>query len=103
MALCGPVRPTYCARACVRNQQMPQFGILMLYRLSNSGRLASPRSRLLLVQSGSSVGRSVYSERRAMATKLEAAPPPTQGEQSELQKLARRHLWMHFTRMGAYE
>jgi adenosylmethionine-8-amino-7-oxononanoate aminotransferase len=38
-----------------------------------------------------------------MATKLEAATPPAQGEQSELQKLARRHLWMHFTRMGAYE
>jgi adenosylmethionine-8-amino-7-oxononanoate aminotransferase len=38
-----------------------------------------------------------------MATKLEAATPPTRGEQSELQKLARRHLWMHFTRMGAYD
>src|SRR3954466_8460018 len=38
-----------------------------------------------------------------MATKLEAATPPAQGEQSELQKLARRHLWMHFTRMGAYD
>src|SRR3954467_200755 len=37
-----------------------------------------------------------------MATKLEAATPPA-GEQSELQKLARKHLWMHFTRMGAYE
>jgi adenosylmethionine-8-amino-7-oxononanoate aminotransferase len=38
-----------------------------------------------------------------MATKLEAATPPARGEQSELQKLARKHLWMHFTRMGAYE
>jgi adenosylmethionine-8-amino-7-oxononanoate aminotransferase len=38
-----------------------------------------------------------------MATKLEAATPPARGEQSELQKLARRHLWMHFTRMGAYD
>src|SRR3954466_6836973 len=37
-----------------------------------------------------------------MATRLEAATPPA-GEQSELQKLARRHLWMHFTRMGAYK
>src|SRR3954453_1075442 len=37
-----------------------------------------------------------------MATKLGAATPPA-GEQSELQKLARKHLWMHFTRMGAYE
>src|ERR671917_563478 len=38
-----------------------------------------------------------------MATKLEHATPPARGEQSELQELARRHLWMHFTRMGAYE
>ena len=38
-----------------------------------------------------------------MATKLEAATPAARGEQSELQKLARRHLWMHFTRMGAYD
>src|SRR5918998_549956 len=38
-----------------------------------------------------------------MATRLEAATPPARGEQSELQKLARRHLWMHFTRMGAYD
>ena len=37
-----------------------------------------------------------------MATKLEAATPETRGE-SELQRRARRHLWMHFTRMGAYE
>src|ERR687886_1302948 len=38
-----------------------------------------------------------------MATKLEAATPHARGEQSELQKLARKHLWMHFTRMGAYK
>src|SRR4051794_13836757 len=38
-----------------------------------------------------------------MATKLEAATPPARGEQSELQQLARRHLWMHFTRMGAFK
>src|SRR4051812_39687378 len=38
-----------------------------------------------------------------MATKLEAATPAATGAQSELQELARRHLWMHFTRMGAYE
>jgi adenosylmethionine-8-amino-7-oxononanoate aminotransferase len=37
-----------------------------------------------------------------MATKLEAATPPASGAQSELQKLAKKHLWMHFTRMGAY-
>jgi adenosylmethionine-8-amino-7-oxononanoate aminotransferase len=38
-----------------------------------------------------------------MATKLDAATPTTQGGQSELQELAKRHLWMHFTRMGAYK
>src|SRR5215208_6644304 len=38
-----------------------------------------------------------------MATRLEAATPERRGEQSELQELARRHLWMHFTRMSAYE
>jgi adenosylmethionine-8-amino-7-oxononanoate aminotransferase len=37
-----------------------------------------------------------------MATKLETATPPTTGAQSELQELAKKHLWMHFTRMGAY-
>src|SRR5690242_21950459 len=38
-----------------------------------------------------------------MATRLEAATPPTVWDQSDLQQLARQHLWMHFTRMGAYE
>src|SRR5919202_2788039 len=38
-----------------------------------------------------------------MATRLEAATPPVSGAQSELQQLARRHLWMQFTRMGAYK
>jgi adenosylmethionine-8-amino-7-oxononanoate aminotransferase len=38
-----------------------------------------------------------------MATKLETATPPATGpQQSELQKLAKKHLWMQFTRMGAY-
>ena len=37
----------------------------------------------------------------ALDTKLEYATPQTT-EHSELQELARRHLWMHFTRMGAY-
>jgi adenosylmethionine-8-amino-7-oxononanoate aminotransferase len=36
-----------------------------------------------------------------MATRLEAATPVTT-EHSELQELARKHLWMHFTRMGTY-
>ncbi len=38
-----------------------------------------------------------------MATNLEAATPVVSGAQSELQELAKRHLWMHFTRMGAYQ
>src|SRR3982750_4208224 len=38
-----------------------------------------------------------------MATKLESATPPVSGTQSELQELAKKHLWMHFTRMGAYD
>jgi adenosylmethionine-8-amino-7-oxononanoate aminotransferase len=37
-----------------------------------------------------------------MATKLETATPASR-QKSELQELARKHLWMHFTRMGAYE
>jgi adenosylmethionine-8-amino-7-oxononanoate aminotransferase len=36
-----------------------------------------------------------------MATKLEAATPQ-KTQKSELQELAQRHLWMHFTRMGTY-
>src|SRR4051794_32529365 len=38
-----------------------------------------------------------------MATKLETATPPVSGTQSDLQELAKKHLWMHFTRMGAYD
>ncbi|MEA2457600.1 MAG: hypothetical protein QOC95_572, partial [Thermoleophilaceae bacterium] len=38
-----------------------------------------------------------------MATNLEAATPAVSGAQTELQELAKRHLWMHFTRMGAYQ
>jgi adenosylmethionine-8-amino-7-oxononanoate aminotransferase len=37
-----------------------------------------------------------------MATRLDFATTETQ-EQSRLQELAKRHLWMHFTRMGAYD
>ncbi len=38
-----------------------------------------------------------------MASKLETATPQVGGhDRSELQELARKHLWMHFTRMGAY-
>src|SRR3954447_24930089 len=37
-----------------------------------------------------------------MATNLETATPPASGAQSNLQELAKKHLWMHFTRMGAY-
>src|SRR3954462_8689373 len=38
-----------------------------------------------------------------MATRLEGAPQTGQAEYSHLQELAKRHLWMHFTRMGAYD
>jgi adenosylmethionine-8-amino-7-oxononanoate aminotransferase len=31
------------------------------------------------------------------------APAPANREQSELQELGRRHLWMHFSRMGGYD
>ena len=37
----------------------------------------------------------------ALDTKLEYATPPAT-EQSRLQELAKRHLWMHFTRMGSF-
>jgi adenosylmethionine-8-amino-7-oxononanoate aminotransferase len=36
-------------------------------------------------------------------TKLEFSDAAPAGSGSELQELAKRHLWMHFTRMGAYE
>ena len=36
-----------------------------------------------------------------MASRLETATPKT-ADHSDLQELAKRHLWMHFTRMGAY-
>jgi adenosylmethionine-8-amino-7-oxononanoate aminotransferase len=38
-----------------------------------------------------------------MATTPQTAYEPKAGAPSELQELARRHLWMHFTRMGAYD
>ena len=38
-----------------------------------------------------------------MATRLEGAPQTQQADSSRLQELAKRHLWMHFTRMGAYD
>ncbi|HWH45345.1 MAG TPA: aspartate aminotransferase family protein [Thermoleophilaceae bacterium] len=37
-----------------------------------------------------------------MATTPQAPTQPQAGSESRLQELARRHLWMHFTRMGAY-
>ena len=37
----------------------------------------------------------------ALDTKLEFATPPA-AEQSRLQELAKRHLWMHFTRMASF-
>src|SRR5881275_3705886 len=38
-----------------------------------------------------------------MATRLEGAPQTQEAGSGRLQELAKRHLWMHFTRMGAYE
>jgi len=38
-----------------------------------------------------------------MATTPQTAYEPHAGALSELQQKARRHLWMHFTRMGAYD
>src|ERR1700742_2996202 len=38
-----------------------------------------------------------------MATRLEGAPQTEQAESTRLQELAKRHLWMHFTRMSAYD
>jgi adenosylmethionine-8-amino-7-oxononanoate aminotransferase len=38
-----------------------------------------------------------------MATTPQTVTQPRDGAQSTLQELAKRHLWMHFTRMGAYQ
>jgi adenosylmethionine-8-amino-7-oxononanoate aminotransferase len=38
-----------------------------------------------------------------MATTPQTVPQPVPGAPSALQDKARRHLWMHFTRMGAYD
>ena len=38
-----------------------------------------------------------------MAIRLEGATPAPGAASSDLQERARRHLWMHFTRMGGYE
>jgi adenosylmethionine-8-amino-7-oxononanoate aminotransferase len=38
-----------------------------------------------------------------MATTPQTAAQPRAAATSRLQELARRHLWMHFTRMGAYD
>jgi adenosylmethionine-8-amino-7-oxononanoate aminotransferase len=38
-----------------------------------------------------------------LATTPQTAEQPHVGAPSRLQELARRHLWMHFTRMGAYD
>ena len=37
-----------------------------------------------------------------MATRLEGAPQTAAAESGRLQELAKRHLWMHFSRMGSY-
>jgi adenosylmethionine-8-amino-7-oxononanoate aminotransferase len=38
-----------------------------------------------------------------MAASTEAQAPPATERGAELQELARRHLWMHFTRMGSFD
>ncbi len=38
-----------------------------------------------------------------MATTPQTVYEPRAGAPSDLQEKARRHLWMHFTRMGAYD
>ena len=38
-----------------------------------------------------------------MATTPQTITQPSEGGQSTLQELAKRHLWMHFTRMSAYD
>ena len=38
-----------------------------------------------------------------MATAPQTATQPSTAGRSPLQEMARRHLWMHFTRMGAYD
>src|SRR5262245_17793556 len=38
-----------------------------------------------------------------MATTPQTAFEPRVGEPTAMQEKARRHLWMHFTRMGAYD
>jgi adenosylmethionine-8-amino-7-oxononanoate aminotransferase len=50
---------------------------------------------------------STQAQRRGIAKEeprmLETtSPPKTNSERTQLEALARRHLWMHFTRMGAY-
>ena len=37
-----------------------------------------------------------------MAASPQTQVPPTTGEGADLQEMARRHLWMHFTRMGSF-
>ncbi|MBA2794717.1 MAG: aminotransferase class III-fold pyridoxal phosphate-dependent enzyme, partial [Thermoleophilaceae bacterium] len=40
----------------------------------------------------------------ALDTKIDFATPRTSvADQSDLQKMAKRHLWLHFSRMGAYQ
>src|ERR671922_107598 len=60
----------------------------------------SPETRIPL--SGAS-SRLRPEENVCMATTPETVFEPDTGTPSSLQEKARRHLWMHFTRMGAYD
>src|SRR3954471_16047796 len=67
--------------------------------------IVSPHAPLCLFRGGDTVVRNVYPPDRGegMATTPQTAFEPTERTPSRLQELARRHLWMHFTRMGAYD
>src|SRR3954465_2480055 len=68
-------------------------------------RLLSPHAPLCLFLCADTVVRNVYQRDRGegMATTPQTAFEPAESSPSRLQDLARRHLWMHFTRMGAYD
>ena len=38
-----------------------------------------------------------------MAATPQTEAPPAAASNAEMQELARRHLWMHFTRMGSFD
>jgi adenosylmethionine-8-amino-7-oxononanoate aminotransferase len=61
----------------------------------------STRLALCVVRDGVTFVQTVHGGEMA-ATTPQTTPEPQAGSASELQELAKRHLWMHFTPMGAY-